>query len=136
MNKISGIPVSILNSISIHLCYETVKEFFGFCQEAEDLWQRTYQKEPLLITAEMLRLFDRHDSQIFISNWVNSIICERWYRERGGRWVGIRFPYIPFRTTPPRQMSSYRLLACALKAYILARFRPEVFEKLGGKYED
>jgi hypothetical protein len=126
MKSVFGIPVNVLDKIKVYLRLETARNLI-ICSDAVDYWETAHGGGILQVTAENLHEFDHINNHMFVSNWVFSSQISRRYVSG----VGYFPPIQCYRH--PKYPKSYEKEERCFKAYLIAKFNPEAFKKLGGK---
>jgi len=134
-----GIPHTILDEIKIYLQYETAEMDLTACRGALLYWAEKYNKEKLLVCAELLEEFSQQPDPdyligptINVSAWIldhfYSLYEEELFPDGPESEIEeFENAWLSAWSSDPKQMER------ALKAGLLAMFAPKEFEKLSGR---
>jgi len=140
---ICDIPDRVIDALTIRLRYGTAEDDLSACRTALYYWKTTYNKKPLTISALLLSEFDRCDNDVsqggeplYVNDGINELMYRGWYIGRPvGKLLRRWLIHSTLNAIYPTD-EDYQDGARALKTYLLGRYRPTVFRRLGGRYGD
>ena len=127
MKTYDGIPAEKLDALTVRIRYATAANL-GICSEADRYWREELRSRTLTLNVRTVCMFEAlpvgfsTDSQTLHVN-VGGLV-NAWCGCVDAFWDELKGDY----GDPPEETVRN------LKAVLLKRFRPEVYEKLGGKH--